>query len=1090
MRNIWLGGFFLMLLLVNSSGVTLGSDFPIKQRGPIDSLAILSPLSDDVVAHWPLDEGSGQYANDISGKNNNGKLKPSYPGNAPVWTSSGESGNALVFDGIDDWVDIGDRDALNPHLSDWSVSAWINTTSTYSRIFSKGSHGGSQPGYAIMIYPGAGGKAALVFGIGGHEHIIYSDNPVNNARWHMVTGVISRSSTIRLYIDGIQQTDTMDISDHSSIDLAADTYNATIGVSYCYYGIPNNLNEFFSGKIDDVRVWSRALSSTEVNNLYRMTGVVAHWSLDEGSGQYANDTSGYNNNGILGSTPGGDPNDPAWTTGISNSALSFNGKNFVTVPDNASLNPSFISVEAWVNPASYGYYRSFITKNYYGSGWYPPYFEYMLWLQDNTPNPSFVVTVGGVSAFAVSADAIPMNQWSFLAGTYNGTNLKIYVNGILKGTASSPSPGTPIDSRPYPLYIGVSPNSNHYYYGKTDEVSIWNRALTSEEILKHYNSGVGAPVHNLNTNLYFNTIQEAIDDRDTLNGHTITVSAGTYNEHLTVNKRLTLIGHGSADTIVDGGGSGSVVNITSDWVNMTGFKVTGSGSNWEDAGISLNNVHHCRIENNNASSHAWMGILLISSSHNRITNNVASNDWTGIRLESLDDYNTISGNIVKSSSYGIYLYSSSHNLITDNTAEGDWIGILIQRSIGNIIANNTVKSNYGIDITDSSSYNNITNNNISLSSFMGIYLYSFSNYNNIISNNLYSNGYAIFLDSCNFNTVANNTAQSNSRGISLAYSDHNILFNNTANSSTYYAGIYLTKSSFNSIIANNLSSNYYGIHLEDSSNYNDLVDNNASKNGFGIYLLRSDYNNLTGHNASLSKNSGILLRDSTGNNITYNRVFGNKNPSNIGIYLTDASNNNELFSNGFSSNAIGIYVSSSNNSQIISNNITGNTNSGVILFLSNASNLSHNRIIENEQGVGIDSSSSNIITYNWVAFQSSFAVNITASISSSSNNRIHHNEFISNNISGKQAWDEAGGNYWNHTQMGNHWSDYDESAEGCNDDLPADGICDLPYMIPGGAGARDYYPSTLPVVYEVSSATFIILLVSVILGYITIQRRK
>jgi len=95
----------------------------------------------------------------------------------------------------------------------------------------------------------------------------------------------------------------------------------------------------------------------------------AHWLLDEGSGQYANDTSGYDNDGTLGSTPGVDSNDPAWTTGISNSALAFNEKHFVTVPDDASLDPSFISVEAWVNPAGYGYYRSFIMKNYYGSGW-------------------------------------------------------------------------------------------------------------------------------------------------------------------------------------------------------------------------------------------------------------------------------------------------------------------------------------------------------------------------------------------------------------------------------------------------------------------------------------------------------------------------------------------------------------------------------------------------------------------------------------------------------------------------------------------------------------------------------------------------
>ncbi|MCK4614248.1 MAG: right-handed parallel beta-helix repeat-containing protein, partial [Thermoplasmata archaeon] len=450
----------------------------------------------------------------------------------------------------------------------------------------------------------------------------------------------------------------------------------------------------------------------------------------------------------------------------------------------------------------------------------------------------------------------------------------------------------------------------------------------------------------------YTSIQEAIDAAE--DGDTIRVWEGTYEENVVVNKRVSLIGNGSADTTIDGGGSGNVVRIEADWVNISGFTVTGSGGG--NVGIIIIESSNNTIFNNTC-SYNRNGICLSYSKDNTLTDNrmwgdkivIYGSDLEHWNTHTIDTTNTVNGKPVyyykdftgitvpsgaeqviianctqmvvdnqnmSDGNIGIQLGFSSNIIISNNTCENNGLGILLYRSNSNTISNNICSNNghYGIELF-SSDNNTLSNNTCSNSSY-GIYL-SDSDDNTLTNNNCSNNNYyGIYLRSAKHNIITNNTCNSNNEsGIYLRGAEHNIISNNTCNSNNDH-GIWLSSSS-NVLTNNNCSNNSYGIYLSGSEG-NTLTDNTCSNNSYGIRLYRSDSNTFTNNTISGNIN-GIRLEISSLNNIAhYNNIFNNTK------YGIDASNNHAYTinaTNNWWGHESGPYHPT-NNSQGKGNNVT------------------------------------------------------------------------------------------------------------------------------------------------------------------------
>ena len=223
----------------------------------------------------------------------------------------------------------------------------------------------------------------------------------------------------------------------------------------------------------------------------------------------------------------------------------------------------------------------------------------------------------------------------------------------------------------------------------------------------------------------YTSIQDAIIE--SMEGDSVVVYAGIYNENIIINKSIRLLGVDKNNVTINGNDGLYSILIKSSGIMLSGFTIQNS-----NVGIFISGpvFKFCNI------------------SHNILTNNSE-----GIRIINSSDNNISSNSIKYHSNFGIVLYDSKNNAILNNTI---------------------IENNRGIYLGRWSNYNLISKNNFT-GCYYGLYLdYSFNN--QIIKNLIQNGGYGIYLTSSNNNNVTNNYfAYNKQTGIYTSSSDENVI---------------------------------------------------------------------------------------------------------------------------------------------------------------------------------------------------------------------------------------------------------------------------------------------------------------------------
>jgi len=195
-------------------------------------------------------------------------------------------------------------------------------------------------------------------------------------------------------------------------------------------------------------------------------GLVGYWKFDEGKGDVASDSSGNKNDAKI-------VRSPEWVDGKFGKALKFDGGKTqkVEVPHSDSFTKivEAVTMEAWVNPANFNAWMSFGVKGDITYGMFI--------------NPAAYVRMhySGGSTLDTPANTIKANEWTHVVGTYDGKTVMIYLNGVKQAEVKA-SAAIPASAATY--VIGGTQESRDWFSGMIDEVKVYSRGLTEDEVKK------------------------------------------------------------------------------------------------------------------------------------------------------------------------------------------------------------------------------------------------------------------------------------------------------------------------------------------------------------------------------------------------------------------------------------------------------------------------------------------------------------------------------------------------------------------------------------------------------------------------------
>ena len=492
-------------------------EFYIEAKGDKGAYGLLDPWynSTGLVGYWSMDGDDVDWSAttaeviDRSGKGNNGDVV----GNTK--STIGKVGQALEFDGSEDYVNVGDPvdDSLDMGIADFSVSAWIKTSSSAKEyILDKRSGGYTTGGRGFSF----GISTSLICGIGdGTNYLSDSTSigtaPINDDKWHHVVVIFDKSDVVKGYIDGVYQKE-VSVSSVGDINTSG---NFIIGKkSYTD-------NDFFNGSMDEVAVFNRTLSADEISALYKLgtrksqvkttgsnkmkintstvnrltDGLVGHWTFDGADMDWSTNTvidrSGQGNNGTI--TNMSTTTSPS--IGKFGQALYFNelddvvnlGKKSILMDPNSFggvMGASTISL--WVKKTDpVGVTRYNVMTHHLGGIDY-----FSAGISTSGQLRTMVNQENGTNYWPLSTSEVPSGVWTHVVFIIEGgVGYKFYINGSLDRDFPYPAIRLYDNSGMDNAYLGSNVGSTTFLEGSIDDVRVYNRALSSTEISELYDMG-------------------------------------------------------------------------------------------------------------------------------------------------------------------------------------------------------------------------------------------------------------------------------------------------------------------------------------------------------------------------------------------------------------------------------------------------------------------------------------------------------------------------------------------------------------------------------------------------------------------------
>ena len=441
----------------------------------ITAFRLMAAAGEDksLVLHYDFNEGGGTGLKDLSGAGNDGTI---HSDAAPEWVP-GIEGAALNFDGnaSHTWVDAGNSDSLNmtgPH----SISFWVKWDGAgagWSPLITKRPAGGGNDPQNYITFLEADGDWYYC----GDSCEIWRPEPnALTGDWVHLAVTHDGVDAVKFYIGGV-------LVRAATVGLGAVT-DGPLGIGN---GLNGPANDFGAGYLDELRIFTGVLTAEEVLELSSETPaeLVLHYDFDEGQGIALEDHSGRGNDGTINGRP-------EWVPGKAGKALSLHGERaaaFIDVRPAASLNLTRgHTISLWLKWDGRGAtWSPLITKR-------PVDFvepdHYSTWVLESG---RFDYRNDNGVVFADTR--VPLaNEWVFLAVTHDGgSTVSFYINGALDSRKKLAR----AVANTGPLVIGSGRHlSGDFGAGTIDEVAIFARALTPEEIKRlknHGPAGLGKP---------------------------------------------------------------------------------------------------------------------------------------------------------------------------------------------------------------------------------------------------------------------------------------------------------------------------------------------------------------------------------------------------------------------------------------------------------------------------------------------------------------------------------------------------------------------------------------------------------------------